>query len=196
MFFHSCLKSPGRLPNVGLPTAAGDLVDNLGLLLCGQCVLNSGQDGPEGSPGFEDHPQARPNFQQTRLMSLHAATSTGDAPLCLRYQRGHQAMSLSFWSFLIAGCKPGLRLLFGGLVVWRMALTVDLRCCADTSFSCRAVASVEAIILIIGICRGVVTKLSSSARTSSSKPQKHVSYRGTCPKAVVPAIHCSSHRHD
>ena len=57
MFFHSCLKSPGRLPNVGLPTAAGDLVDNLGLLLCWQCVLNFGQDGLEGSPGFD--PQAK-----------------------------------------------------------------------------------------------------------------------------------------
>ena len=77
-------------------------------------------------------------------------------------------MSLSFWSFLTVDCKPGLRLLFGGLAVWRMALTFDLRCCADCSFSCRAVASVEAIILIIGICRGVVTKLSPSARTSSS----------------------------
>ena len=52
--FHPCLKPP----NVDLPTAAGDLVNNLGLLLCWQCVLNFGH-GPEGSPGFEDHPQAK-----------------------------------------------------------------------------------------------------------------------------------------
>ena len=77
-------------------------------------------------------------------------------------------MSLSLWSFLIADCKPGLRLLFGGLAVRRMALTFDLSGYTVSSFSCRAVASVEVIILRTGICCGVVTKLSPSARTSSS----------------------------
>ena len=53
--FHPCLKPP----NVDLPTAAGDLVNNLGQLLCWQSILNFGQDGLEGSSGFEDHPQAK-----------------------------------------------------------------------------------------------------------------------------------------
>ena len=77
-------------------------------------------------------------------------------------------ISLSLWSFLIADCTPGLRLLFRGLAVRRMALTFDLRCCADSSFSCRAVVSVEAIILRTRICCGVMTKLRPSVRTSSS----------------------------
>ena len=59
MFLHPCFKPYGCLTNVGLLTAAGDLVNDFLLLLCWQCVLDLGQDGPEGSPRFEDHPQTK-----------------------------------------------------------------------------------------------------------------------------------------
>ena len=55
VFFHSCLMPSGSLSNVGLLTAAWDLVNQLGLLLCWQCVLDLGQCGLNGPPRLEDH---------------------------------------------------------------------------------------------------------------------------------------------
>ena len=77
-------------------------------------------------------------------------------------------MLLSFRRLFTALWRSLLRLLFGGLAVLRMELTLSLYSCAVSVLSWMAVASVAAMISKVGICFGTTAKFRPRASASFS----------------------------